>query len=227
VKTLQVPNRAGWRDWLDRNHKSAKEVWLVIYKKPSGKRGVTYDEAVEEALCYGWVDSVISGVDGESYAQRFTPRKPGSNWSESNIVRINKLVREGRMTAPGLAAFEVGRTKQRRARFFELKSLLDSGKRKTKRYSEFLRVASLSSGIYVLKAGETDLQKPHNEDELYYLIQGRATIRVADEERKVGPGTLIFVPSKVNHVFHDIEADLVVLVFFAAADTQSRRNPGT
>jgi mannose-6-phosphate isomerase-like protein (cupin superfamily) len=70
-----------------------------------------------------------------------------------------------------------------------------------------------------LKAGETDLQTPHNEDELYYVVAGRTMIRVADEERQVRPGTLIFVPSRVSHRFHDVDADLAVLVFFAPAET--------
>jgi mannose-6-phosphate isomerase-like protein (cupin superfamily) len=219
MRTLSVPDREGWRDWLSQNHKSEREVWLVLYKKGAGKRGVSYDEAVEEALCFGWIDSIIKKIDGESYAQRFTPRKSGSNWSASNIARINKLIREDRMTTSGLAVFDVKETEERPIHVFEMQGLLDRRKRTDERYSEFLRVSSFSSGVYVLKAGETDLQRPHSEDELYYVVEGRAMIRVADEERKVGPGTLVFVPSRVSHRFHDIEADLVVLVFFAPAET--------
>jgi mannose-6-phosphate isomerase-like protein (cupin superfamily) len=219
VKTLRVPDREGWRDWLDRNHQSEREIWLVLYKKGAGKKGPSYDEAVEEALCFGWIDSIIRKVDGESYAQRFTPRKPGSKWSASNIARINKLIREGRMTPSGLAVFDTKETGDRHMQTFEVGGLLDRRKQENKRYSEFLRVPSFSSGVLVLKAGETDLQTPHDEDELYYVVAGRAMIRVADEERKVRPGMLIFVPSRVNHRFHDIDADLVVLVFFAPAET--------
>ncbi|MDA4112428.1 MAG: cupin domain-containing protein [Thaumarchaeota archaeon] len=219
VKTLSVPDREGWRDWLSQNHKSEREVWLVLYKKGAGRRGASYDEAVEEALCFGWIDSIIRKIDGESYAQRFTPRKPGSNWSASNLARINKLIRENRMTASGLAAIGVKETEEGPMRVFEMEGLLGRRKHTAKPYLEFLRVASFSSGVYVLQAGETDLQTPHSEDELYYVLEGRAMIRVADQERKVGPGTLVFVPSRVSHRFHDIETDLAVLVFFAPAET--------
>jgi len=178
VKTLRVPDREGWRDWLNRNHKSEREVWLVLYKKGAGKKGASYDEAVEEALCFGWIDSIIRKVDGESYAQRFTSRKPGGNWSASNIARIDKLIREGRMTASGLAVFDAKEAEDRHMQAFEMDGLLDRRKQKNKRYSEFLRVSSFSSGVYVLKAGGTDLQTPHDEDELYYVVAGRAMIRV-------------------------------------------------
>jgi mannose-6-phosphate isomerase-like protein (cupin superfamily) len=220
MKTLRVPNREGWRDWLSQNHESEREAWLVLYKKGTAKAGVSYDEAVEEALCYGWIDGIIRKVDEESYAQRFTPRKPGSNWSASNIARVKRLIGEDRMTASGLAAFGTREeTEERPMQAFEMKDLLDLRRKTNKRYSEFLRVASLSSGVYVLNAGEIDLQTPHSEDELYYVIEGRAMMRVADQERKVGPGTLIFVPSKVSHRFHDIEIDLKILVFFAPPET--------
>jgi mannose-6-phosphate isomerase-like protein (cupin superfamily) len=220
MKTLRVPNREGWRDWLSRNHESEREAWLVLYRKGTAKAGVSYDEAVEEALCYGWIDGVIRKVDEESYAQRFTPRKPGSNWSASNIARVNRLIREDRMTASGLAVFDTRKeTGERTAQTFETKDLLDLRRKTNSRYSEFLRVASLSTGVYILNVGETDLQTPHSEDELYYVIEGRAMIRVADQDRNVGPGTLIFVPSKVSHRFHDIEVDLKILVFFAPPET--------
>lgn len=220
MKTLRVPDREGWRDWLNQNHQSEREVWLILYKKGAGKKAASYDEAVEEALCFGWIDSIIRKVDGESYAQRFTPRKPGSNWSASNTARIDKLIREGRMTDSGLTVFDAKAAEDRHMQAFEMDGLLDRRKqKKNKRYSEFLRVSSFSSGVYVLKAGKTDLQTPHDEDELYYVVAGRAMIQVADEERKVRPGTLIFVPARVSHRFHDIEADLAVLVFFAPAET--------
>jgi mannose-6-phosphate isomerase-like protein (cupin superfamily) len=219
VKTLRVSDRAGWRVWLDRNHQSEKEVWLVLRKRHSKKKWISYDEAVEEALCYGWIDGIIRRVDEASYVQRFTPRKPGSNWSRSNMARFRRLVSEGRMAAPGLAAFEEGGAEKWSAQFFELGSLLDRRNRRSEPYSEFLRIPTMSTGIYVLKKGETDLQRAHVEDELYYVIEGRSMFRAADQDRKVGPGTLIFVPSGVGHSFYDIEAKLVVLVFFAPVET--------
>ena len=85
-------------------------------------------------------------------------------------------------------------------------------------YVEFIRAASLSVGLYVLSAGATDNQTPHDEDEVYHVVDGRARIRVGEEDRAVGPGTVVFVGAGVEHRFHTIEEDLTVLVFFAPAE---------
>lgn len=91
-------------------------------------------------------------------------------------------------------------------------------------YLEFLRVPALSLGVYVLPAGGVDLQKPHGEDEVYYVASGRAAVTVGGEERVVGPGSLVFVAAGVEHRFHTIAEELVLLVFFAPAE-HSRANP--
>ena len=100
---LVVRNRDEWRRWLAKHHSEKKEIWLVYYRKSSGKTGVTYDESVEEALCYGLIDGIQKGIDTETYAGRFTPRKPASNWADSNIERVRRLVAARKMAAPGLA----------------------------------------------------------------------------------------------------------------------------
>jgi hypothetical protein len=100
---LLVRNSQQWRRWLASNHDRKKEIWLVYYKKTSGKSGVSYDESVEEALAYGWIDGQGKTIDEETWACRFTPRKPKSNWSESNVARVKKLASQGRMEEPGLA----------------------------------------------------------------------------------------------------------------------------
>jgi uncharacterized protein YdeI (YjbR/CyaY-like superfamily) len=97
-----VRSRAAWRAWLSRHHADRREIWLVYYKKGSGKVGTSYDESVEEALCFGWVDGQTKGLDEARYAGRFTPRRPDSNWSTSNRERVARLLREGRMTEAGL-----------------------------------------------------------------------------------------------------------------------------
>ena len=94
------------RRWLERNHASSTELWLGMYKKASGKRSVTYKEALDEALCFGWIDGVRKRLDEESFVQRFTPRRPNSYWSAVNIRRATELADAGRMHAAGLAAFE-------------------------------------------------------------------------------------------------------------------------
>jgi uncharacterized protein YdeI (YjbR/CyaY-like superfamily) len=96
----------GWRAWLERHHATDGDVWVMIYKKRSGTPSVTVDQAVEEALCFGWIDSSMQPIDEERYALRFTPRRNGSNWSERNKERATRLIEEGRMTGAGLAMIE-------------------------------------------------------------------------------------------------------------------------
>jgi uncharacterized protein YdeI (YjbR/CyaY-like superfamily) len=97
---------AEFRRWLARNHHKATELLVGFYKKSSGKPSITYHEALDEALCVGWIDGVRRARDAESYEQRFTPRRPGSYWSHVNIGRARALIKAGRMKAAGLRAFE-------------------------------------------------------------------------------------------------------------------------
>ena len=103
--------------------------------------------------------------------------------------------------------------------FFKIEQLEKQRSESGRRYLEFLRVPAMSSGVYVLPAGGQDPQKPHNEDELYYVVRGHARVRVGAEDRDVGPGSVIFVGAKVPHQFHDITEELAVLVFFAPAES--------
>lgn len=103
MNTLFVPTRAEWRAWLEQNHANEREIWLIFYKKHTGQPSLTYDEAVEEALCYGWIDSIVRRLDSERYAQKMTPRTNSAKWSETNRQRVTKLFREGRMTPAGMA----------------------------------------------------------------------------------------------------------------------------
>ncbi len=105
-KTLEVTNRKDWRSWLAKNHKKEKEIWLIYYRKSSGKQRIPYNDAVEEALCYGWIDSTVKSIDEEKYAQRFTPRKPNSQLSELNKERIRNLIKQKKMTTAGLNAIK-------------------------------------------------------------------------------------------------------------------------
>lgn len=102
-ETLLFTTRDEWRDWLTQHHDEYREIWLIYYKKTSGKTGISYEEAVEEALCFGWIDGAIKGIDKETYAGRFTPRRAKSPWSDSNRERVARLLTDGRMTEAGLA----------------------------------------------------------------------------------------------------------------------------
>jgi uncharacterized protein YdeI (YjbR/CyaY-like superfamily) len=106
---LYVNNRKDWRRWLENNHTIEKEIWLVYYKKHTGKDRVPYDDAVEEALCFGWIDSIVTRIDDEKYAQKFTPRKDSSQWSESNKKRIEKLTSLGIMSDEGLKKVKIAK----------------------------------------------------------------------------------------------------------------------
>jgi uncharacterized protein YdeI (YjbR/CyaY-like superfamily) len=101
--------RQAWRTWLARHHARETGIWLAYYKKGSGKRSLTYEEALQEALCYGWIDSTVGRLDAERYKQRYTPRKLKSVWSPSNKARVEKLISEGRMAQPGLAKVEAAK----------------------------------------------------------------------------------------------------------------------
>ena len=105
MKTFYAKSGDEWRDWLKRNHSLEREVWLVYYRKGTGKPSIDYDESVDWALCFGWIDSVIKKIDDEKYARKFTPRKADSIWSKSNTGRVKKLTKEGKMTEYGLALF--------------------------------------------------------------------------------------------------------------------------
>ncbi|HEV2851802.1 MAG TPA: YdeI/OmpD-associated family protein [Thermoanaerobaculia bacterium] len=105
-KHLYVPTREEWRAWLQEHHARETEVWLVYPKKHTGKPRVSYDDAVEEALCFGWIDSIARRLDEDRYAQKFTPRRDTGNWSASNLKRMERLIAEGRMTPAGLAKFK-------------------------------------------------------------------------------------------------------------------------
>jgi uncharacterized protein YdeI (YjbR/CyaY-like superfamily) len=105
MKLKHFKSAADFRHWLEANHASASELWVGFFKKHSGKGGLAYAEAVDEALCFGWIDGVKKRVDESSYMHRFTPRKPKSNWSLINIKNAKRLKRAGRMKPAGLKAF--------------------------------------------------------------------------------------------------------------------------
>ena len=103
MKRVDIQTRAAWREWLAANHSSESGVWLVYHKKHAGVESVEYGASVEEALCYGWVDSLIKRLDDERYARKFTPRRETSRWSLSNRKRVEKMIKQGLMTECGLA----------------------------------------------------------------------------------------------------------------------------
>ena len=104
VRFFATPEK--WRQWLEKNHARADEVWVGFHRKSTGIPSITWPEAVDEALCYGWIDGIRKSIDATRYKNRFTPRRKGSNWSQVNIAKVAELTRQGRMRPAGLAAFE-------------------------------------------------------------------------------------------------------------------------
>lgn len=106
---VYLAGRGAWRDWLERNHDRRRGVWVVFYKKATGKPTMAYEEAVEEALCFGWVDSRTRRLDVERYVLMFTPRNPAGPWSRPNKERVARLVESGRMAPAGMALVDEAR----------------------------------------------------------------------------------------------------------------------
>ena len=110
---------ADWEGWLGRHHGASPGVWLKIAKKHSGRTTVTIGDALDVALCYGWIDSIRRGYDDHHYLQRYSPRRPGSHWSKVNVEKVEALVAAGRMRPPGLAQVEAAKADGRWAAAYE------------------------------------------------------------------------------------------------------------
>jgi len=122
VKIKFFKSSSDFRQWLEANHASVRELWVGFFKKDSGKGGINYAEAVDEALCFGWIDGLKKRVDDLSYTHRFTPRKPKSNWSLTNFRHFERLKQSGRMTSAGLKAFATVTRRKTPTKLFDARS---------------------------------------------------------------------------------------------------------
>ncbi|MBC7850995.1 MAG: YdeI/OmpD-associated family protein [Chitinophagaceae bacterium] len=109
IETFTPASRQDWRKWLTKNHRSKQSIWLIYHKKTSTKPTITYSDAVDEALCFGWIDSTTKSIDSETYIQYFCKRKPTSVWSKVNKAKVQKLVDQGLMTAAGMESIEIAK----------------------------------------------------------------------------------------------------------------------
>ena len=109
MEQIYFPDRDKWRDWLSENHAASSGIWMVFYKKATSKLTIEYEAAVEEALCFGWIDSIIKKIDEQKYVRKFTPRKDKSVWSALNKKRVTKMIKDGRMTEAGLAKIKAAK----------------------------------------------------------------------------------------------------------------------
>jgi uncharacterized protein YdeI (YjbR/CyaY-like superfamily) len=110
TQTFYAKTRKDWRDWLEENHQRAQSVWLIIYRKESGINSIYYPEAVDESLCFGWIDSLPNKRDDKSYYQFFSKRNPKSNWSKVNKLKVEKLIEQNLMKPAGLAMIEIAKS---------------------------------------------------------------------------------------------------------------------
>jgi len=138
-ETLYVKTGKQWRSWLKKHHKSKKEIWLIYYKKHTGKPRIPYNDAVDEALCFGWIDSTVKSIDNGKFAQRFTPRRKGSPISEMNKERVRRLIKQKHMTKYGLNAivgfFDI--SKDKKTKFVISKDILKALKSDKQAWENF------------------------------------------------------------------------------------------
>lgn len=180
-KTLVMRGRSQWRSWLAAHHDSVKEVWLLYYRKHTGRHGIAYEESVEEAICFGWVDSLIRRIDGDRYARKFTPRRNGARWSELNRKRAEKLMREGKMAEPGLVKAEFVREARepvaRPARSENLDPSLERVLRKEKRaWENFHRLAPSYRRLYagwIMSAKREETRQRRLQEAIRLLAQNK------------------------------------------------------
>jgi len=119
MEPIFFKNQAALREWFERNHATETELLIGYYKTATGRDSVTWSQSVDEALCFGWIDSIRRSIDAETYCNRFTPRRPGSNWSALNIRKVNELTKKGQMHAAGLKAFSLRKENRSRVYSYE------------------------------------------------------------------------------------------------------------
>ena len=125
MKTVYCKNRDEWRAWLEQNHAIEKDIWLIYYKKYTKKETVFYSEAVDEALCFGWIDSIVKSIDDQTYMQRYSPRKAKSVWSLVNKNKVKRLLEEKKMTQAGMLTVKWAKESGEWEKAYSLKDILE------------------------------------------------------------------------------------------------------
>lgn len=186
TKKLHFTNRDEWRTWLDENSASKNEIWLIFYKKHTGKPSLPYDDAVEEALCFGWIDGIMKRIDDEKHAIRFTPRHNKSVWSQANKKRVEWMIKQGRMTEAGLvkirAAKESGEWGNARIREdlmelpHDLTQALEENKQAQKNFDNFAPSYKKQYIYWIMDAKREETRQRRIAE----------TVRRAEENKKPG-----------------------------------------
>lgn len=171
TETLYVITRKEWRKWLEKNHTSTKEIWLIYYKKHTGKERIPYDDAVEESLCFGWIDSTVKRVNDEYYVQRFTPRNKKSEWSLLNIQRIKKMIAIQAVSKAGMETIlnlDLNKAEEEKLKeknqLFEIPAYLKELFKKNKKVSDnFNNISTSEKNLYILWIGAAKREETRNK----------------------------------------------------------------
>jgi uncharacterized protein YdeI (YjbR/CyaY-like superfamily) len=153
-KALYLTNRDDWRAWLKKNFDKKKEIWLIYYKKHTKIPTIPYDEAVEEAICFGWIDSTVRRIDDEKHMQKYTPRNLKSIWSPYNVIRAKKMIKQGKMTKIGLEKFKYAKNNDKFVSYKKEtlvipKDFMDALKKETPADKNFINFAHSYKLAYV------------------------------------------------------------------------------
>ncbi len=173
IQTFYAKSQKDWRKWLEKNHESQKSVWLIIYKKESGVPSVYYPEAVDEAICFGWIDSKPNKRDDVSFFQFFSKRNPKSNWSKVNKLKVTKLIEQGLMTKAGYESIEVAKKNgtwnaldevEKITLPKDLKELFDTNKTAFQNWEKFSRSSKRGILEWILNAKRPETRKKRIEE---------------------------------------------------------------
>mgnify|MGYP000911621619 CR=1 FL=1 len=178
-KQFYAPDRKTWRKWLAKNHATTPGIWLIYYRKQSEKSGVSYNDAVEEALCFGWIDSTMRPLDESRYMQLFTPRKPKSVWSALNKSRVEKLIAAGLMTSAGLEKIDISKQNGSWEQLDHIEALIVptdlaqqlKRSKKATAYFESLRKTHKKSILYWLGSAKRPETRTKRIEEIYHALK--------------------------------------------------------
>lgn len=172
-ETLSLVNREDWRKWLGKYHRKKSNIWLIYFKKHTKKQTIPYNDAVEEAICFGWIDGKVKSIDKERYMQRYTPRKPASVWSLANKKRALKMMKEGKMTSAGLATIKNAKktgkwqaaysSKAKPAVPPALKKVLEKNRQAKKNFYSFTNAQQFQYIYWILQAKQEETRKRRAE----------------------------------------------------------------
>lgn len=182
-KTLYITKRKDWHKWLSKNWNKEKEIWLIYYRKASEKPRILYNDAVDEALCYGWIDSTIKNINKEKFAQRFTPRRANSVLSEMNKERVRRLIKEKRMTSIGLKAIShvFDKNKDKKEPFVIAPDILEEIKTNKQAWENFQK---FSEGYKRVRIGYIESQRKHSANSFKKSLQN--FIKNTEKNKKFG-----------------------------------------